>query len=448
MSIRKTTLHIGNMSCVSCQNKIEKALKKAAGVESASVNYEKGTAEIRFNDSKISLEKIEKIVENTGYTLESPNDYNTKVGHTLSFLILIAALFLILQRSGILNALAPGQLADSSMSYGMLFLIGLLTSVHCIAMCGGINLSQCIGNGKETSIRYAIFYNFGRVLSYTGIGFILGLLGSLAGGGTTAGFPVILQGILKLVAGFLMVLMGINMLNLFPGLRRFMPRLPKAAAVWAQKRKSGSSAFVIGLLNGFMPCGPLQSMQIVALASGSPISGAASMFMFSLGTVPLMLGLGSAVTLLGKKFAEKVMMAGSVLVVVLGLAMISQGSSLADFSHRMTQPDSVPESMAVATENSVDMQEIHSTLTNGRYPNITVTAGIPVRWVIDVPKKSLNGCNYKMILNAYGIAHTFTEGENVIEFTPTATGHIPYTCWMGMLRGDILVTDGTGNQNV
>ena len=57
------------MSCISCQNKIEKTLKKANGVESASVKYETGTAEILFDDEKISLKKIEEIVRNTGYEI-------------------------------------------------------------------------------------------------------------------------------------------------------------------------------------------------------------------------------------------------------------------------------------------------------------------------------------------------------------------------------------------
>ena len=166
----------------------------------------------------------------------------------------------------------------------MLFLIGLLTSVHCIAMCGGINLSQCIGN-TDKSFRSAIAYNAGRVLSYTGIGFVLGLIGSLAGGDASVGIPVTVQGGLKLFAGALMVLMGINMLNLFPALRKLTLRIPKGIAARVRTRKVGSSAFVVGLLNGFMPCGPLQSMQIVALASGSPVNGAMSMLIFSLGTV-------------------------------------------------------------------------------------------------------------------------------------------------------------------
>ena len=436
---KKKTLRISGMSCISCQNKIEKALKKTKGIESASVKYETGTAEILFDDEKISLKKIEEIVWNTGYEIGKEDN---GIARTSSILILVLALFLLLQKSGILNTLAPGQLADNTMSYGMLFLIGLLTSVHCIAMCGGINLSQCIGSADK-SFRSAIAYNAGRVLSYTGIGFVLGLIGSLAGGNASVGIPVAVQGWLKLFAGALMVLMGINMLNLFPVLRKLTLRIPKGIAARVQKRKVGSSAFIVGLLNGFMPCGPLQSMQIVALASGSPVNGAMSMLMFSLGTVPLMLGLGSIVSMLGRKFAGKVMTAGSVLVMVLGLAMLSQGTSLIGFPYMLSETKVSAESVTENAHNT-NVQEIHSTLTSGRYPDITVTAGIPVKWVIDVPQNALNGCNYKMLLNAYGIEHTFTEGENVIEFTPTSTGDIPYTCWMGMIRGDIFVTDESG----
>ena len=440
---KKKTLQISGMSCISCQNKIEKALKKTKGIESASVKYETGTAEISFDDEKISMKEIEDIVRNTGYEIGKED---SGIARTSSILILVLALFFLLQKSGILNTLAPGQLADNTMSYGMLFLIGLLTSVHCIAMCGGINLSQCIGSADK-SFRSAISYNIGRVLSYTGIGFVLGMIGSLAGGDASIGIPVAVQGGLKLFAGALMVLMGINMLNLFPALRKLTLRIPKGFAARVQKRKAGSSAFVVGLLNGFMPCGPLQAMQIVALASGSPVNGAMAMLMFSLGTVPLMLGLGSIVSMLGRKFAGKVMTAGSILVMVLGLAMLSQGSSLVGLPY-MLSGTKVSEDVVTENANSTEVQEIHSTLTSGSYPDITVTAGVPVKWVIDVPKHTLNGCNYKMYLNAYGIEHTFTEGENVIEFTPTNTGDIPYTCWMGMIRGDIFVTDESGKRTV
>lgn len=87
-------------------------------------------------------------------------------------------------------------------------------------------------------------------------------------------------------------------------------------------------ALTVGLLNGLMPCGPLQSMQLAALASLSPIKGALSMLFFSLGTTPLMLGIGSLTAALGQRFNRAVLRAGA----VMGLAMLSQGAALAGWS--------------------------------------------------------------------------------------------------------------------
>ena len=87
------------------------------------------------------------------------------------------------------------------------------------------------------------------------------------------------------------------------------------------------------------------------------------------------------------------------------------------------------------------VQLVDSTLVPGRYPTITVQAGMPVRWTIDAPAGSINGCNYRAIIQEYGIEHDFTEGENVIEFVPTAAGTYPYSCWMGMIQGSIIVQE-------
>ena len=90
------------------------------------------------------------------------------------------------------------------------------------------------------------------------------------------------------------------------------------------------------------------------------------------------------------------------------------------------------------------MQIVHSTLSSGRYPDITVQEGIPVRWTIEAPEGSINGCNYRMLIQDYGIEHTFDSGENVIEFIPEKAGTVRYSCWMGMIHGNIYVGDDAG----
>lgn len=501
---KSTRLSIGGMTCIHCQSKIEKELNHTEGVVNASVSYNNGMADITYDEGKLSPDKIIAVIEKLGYeALTDRKQHKTDIMEIICMLVIIVCLYVMLQAVGLLNLLVPSQLADTKMGYGMLFVIGLITSVHCIAMCGGINLSQCIpqagqcegeNNSKWAAFFPALSYNLGRVFSYTIVGFALGFVGFLIGGNTEVGVSTLLQGILKMIAGLFMVIMGINMLGLFPGLRRFSIRLPGFIARRIGKQKVRSSRpFLVGILNGFMPCGPLQSMWLVALAAGGPFAGALSMFLFSLGTVPLMLGLGSIVAALGKKFTDKVMTVGAVLVVVLGLAMLSQGGTLSGWlpsdlllalliafcvagvllsiSVKKKMWKSVIRAASLViiigsyvlwsnwgillqsnaeTDTEVEVvdgvQVVYSTLSPGRYPNITVQAGTPVRWVIDAPEGSINGCNYKMMIQDYDIEHSFQTGENVIEFIPTTAGTVRYSCWMGMIHGNIFVTDGNRNE--
>lgn len=451
MSLVKKRLRIGGMTCVNCQNLIEGKLRRTAGVREATVDYVKGTAQVTYDDSVISFETVMAVIENLDYEVLGGRGHGeSDVSRTVCFLVIIVSLYVLLQRCGILNLLVPSRLAETGMGYLMLFATGLVTSVHCIAMCGGINISQCIPQGRAAvrsscvaALRPAFLYNLGRVISYSMIGLFLGTAGMVIGGGSGVGISTFVQGVLKLIAGALMVIMGVNMLGIFPWLRYLQPRLPRTLTrrLGAKKAKSRRPLFV-GLLNGLMPCGPLQSMQIVALASGSPVTGMLSMFAFSLGTAPLMLGLGSLVAALGRRFMKGVMNIGAVLVVVLGLAMISQGGSLSGLFLLSGGSEAVQEEEMAEIADGV--QIVNSTLAPGRYPNITVQAGVPVRWIIDAPAGSINGCNYKMIIKEYGVEYAFEQGENVIEFTPEKAGTYGYTCWMGMIRGNIFVVDQDG----
>lgn len=498
-SEKRIRLAIGGMVCVNCQAKIEKELRDTKGVVSARVSYSGGTADIVYREGEASLKEIAAAIERAGYTVLSDRRQKPDLTRIVCILVVILSFYVMLQSLGVLNLLAPGPLADTKTGYGMLFVIGLLTSVHCVAMCGGINLSQCLPqpgqesaeNGRLAAFRPALAYNLGRVLSYTAIGFVLGLIGLLLGG-TGLGFSKLLQGTLKIIAGLFMVIMGLNMLDIFPWLHKLTLPMPRALARRPGKGRAGSRrAFAVGILNGFMPCGPLQSMWIVAAATCSPFAGALSMLLFSLGTVPLMLGLGSAVSALGKKFTRQVMTAGAVLVVVLGLAMLSQGGALSgwlppdlllvlvialgiagvllsipaqkrlwknalkaaalaviaaslglwSFQGTLSRGNPAPDTGAALIDG---VQVVSSTLEPGRYPNITVQAGIPVRWEIDAPEGSINGCNYKLLIRDYDLEYSFHTGENVIEFTPSETGTVRYSCWMGMIRGSIFVTDENG----
>ncbi|MBQ8506843.1 MAG: sulfite exporter TauE/SafE family protein [Clostridia bacterium] len=472
------------MTCINCQKKIYKALSALPGVSEISVSYERGTAQLSFDPGITNVDRIGKTIADLGYDLLP--DGQMDISKTICLPVIIIALYILLEHFGVLNLLVPSQLAESGMGYGMLFVVGLFTSVHCIAMCGGINLSQSLPGGRQQGNAFlpSLLYNAGRVVSYTVVGFLLGLVGMLVGGNSSGGVPVLLQGILKLLAGALMVVMGVNMLGIFPWLRKLNPRMP---GFIARRIGAGKAAarrpFIIGLLNGLMPCGPLQSMQILALASGNPLTGALSMLLFSLGTVPLMLGLGALVSALGKRFARAVMNTGAVLVAVLGLSMLAQGGSLSGMllpdkllflvialfaagiaasipfrrkAYRIAgvaaalvlavsagaalqQLENAPQAQDSRVQVVDGVQQVRSTLQPGQYPTIMVQAGMPVKWNIDAPSGSINGCNYRLFIPEDGIDYAFSEGENIIEFTPEAPGDYAYTCWMGMIRGNIIV---------
>ena len=95
----------------------------------------------------------------------------------------------------------------------------------------------------------------------------------------------------------------------------------------------------------------------------------------------------------------------------------------------------------VQAQAEAGVQVVRSTLLPNSYPSITVQAGVPVRWEIDAPSGSINGCNNRLIIPALGMEYTFHTGKNVITFTPEQSGTLPYTCWMGMIRGVITVED-------
>lgn len=441
--IKTEKLHINGMSCMNCQNKIEKKLRSTAGVQKADVSYSAGTAAVTYDADIISVKELAAIIQKLGYQVTSGRgNQSGNTARSAGLLLVIAALYMLMEHFGFLNLLVPSQLAEANMEYGMLFVIGLITSVHCVAMCGGINLSQCIpkseapeSEGRFSSLRPAFLYNLGRVISYTAVGFVVGALGSVVT------FSPAAQGILKLIAGGFMVLMGLNMLGIFPALRRLTPRMPRQIAQRIDSEKARrKSPLAVGLLNGLMPCGPLQAMQIYALSTGNAFAGALSMLLFSLGTVPLMFGLGALSSALGRRFTKRVMTVGAVLVAVLGLSMLSQGWSLSGFATGQT---SAPQSGAAVSGPVLEdgVQVVRSTLLPGRYPQITVWAGTPVKWVIDAPEGSINGCNNRLFIQEYGVEHSFKTGENVITFTPEETGTFGYSCWMGMIRSSITVAE-------
>lgn len=441
-----TSISIKGMTCSSCEIRVESTLKKLAGVLDVKVSLAENKAMITYNSEMITLDKMIEAVNNEGYTAfeakdkektnfkfdSKPKTDALKIDQMIGIGIILFALYIIIKHTVGFNFIPE---IDQSMGYGVLFVVGALTSLHCIAMCGGINLSQCMayantGDDKVSKLMPSFLYNAGRVVSYTIIGGIVGAIGSVVS------FSGMAKGIVAVLAGVFMIIMGINMLNLFPWLRKFNPRMPKFIGQKLHGGKINRGPFIVGLLNGFMPCGPLQAMQLYALGTGSFVAGAASMFFFSLGTVPLMFGLGAISTILSKKFTSNLMKVSAVLVIILGVGMISRGMSLSGIN-------TVVASTSNANIAKIDgnVQTVSIELGSNRYQPIVVQKGIPVKFIINAKQENINGCNSPVTIPKYNIQKELVAGENIIEFTPDETGTIPYSCWMGMIRSNIKVVD-------
>jgi uncharacterized protein len=473
-SIIKRTLYIDNMTCVNCENVIERELAKAEGVVSVKASYSAGTAEVTYDEALITIEQMKEILEKEDYhartepkgkqtaqsSMEVRNSSENRSSkapeqsaqngkdytNIVAVGVIIFALYILANRFGLTNIFNAFPVAKDGMGYGMLFIIGLLTSVHCVAMCGGICLSQCVpktdtgvGISKYAALRPSLLYNIGRVISYTIIGGIVGALGSVIS------FSGTMKGIVQILAGVFMVIMGLNMLNIFPWLRKFNPRMPKIFAKKIYAQRNNNSPLYIGLLNGLMPCGPLQAMQLYALSTGSPVKGAISMFLFSVGTVPLMFAFGALSSFLSKKFTHKMMSVSAVLVIVLGVFMFNNGMGLSGiYIPSMPFGASTAKAANYASIEG-DTQVVTTGLSSGQYEPIVVQKGIPVKWIIQAEQGDINGCNNSIIVQKYGIQKNLKVGDNVIEFTPTESGTVPFSCWMGMIRSTITIVDDLNN---
>jgi len=330
-------------------------------------------------------------------------------------------------------------------SYGLLFVIGLLTSFHCLGMCGGVVISQAIGkNGNENDSKGAkrqaafipsIKYNTGRVIAYTFVGGVVGGLGQVVS------FPGVWKGIIPILGGLFMVIMGINLLGIFPFLRRFNIRMPYFAA---RKIKGNNkyTPFYIGLLTGLMPCGPLQIVQLYALSTGSIISGASSMFVFSLGTVPMLFTLGAFSTIINKKHTKYILKVSSIFVIILGFVMIGRGMALSGMKGEPSMLSNMKSNMEMnIAKIDGNAQVVATSILPNDYPPILVQRGIPVRWTINVKSENLNNCNKAIVIGKFSIEKDLKVGENLVEFTPKESGDIIYTCWMGMIKSNIKVVD-------
>jgi len=320
----KSLLNIKGMHCGGCESIIEEALDEMDGIITVKANYSLAQCTVQFDEKKISLQTIHKLIEDKGYQiqLEPNNKTSLFIKVSLSLLALLLIVLLMFFSRKLWHQFSAPEIS-SQLSYGMIFVVGLITGLHCIGMCGSFVISYTVKDVEHGHSPYLshILYGVGKTLSYALFGALFGLLGSVIS------ITPLISGISILLAGTFLILFGLNMLNVFAVLRHVRFKQPKAMAQYAmKKRRTSRSPFFIGFFSGFLlGCGPLQAMYIMAAGNADPIEGAKFLALFGLGTLPALLSFGMAAHLLSEKMTHRFLQASGIILIVMGTMMLNKG---------------------------------------------------------------------------------------------------------------------------
>lgn len=192
------------------------------------------------------------------------------------------------------------------------FVMGLFGSLHCLGMCGPLVMALPHSSGYR-----ALIYHSARILAYGFMGLLIGLFGK---GLNLAGFQ---QGI-SIFSGILIVLFGLGLLRKKTAWPPFFMKLYQR---WMQSTDAGSTA-LLGLLNGFLPCGMVYVAMAGALAEQQALEGALFMVVFGAGTLPMMLGISWSKNLWSRELRHKLNKVVPVFTILIGILFILRGMNL------------------------------------------------------------------------------------------------------------------------
>lgn len=291
MTIQKNyTFHVNGMHCKSCALAIESGLSDIPDISRVKSRLEDNSVEITgdFGDKspEVIAQELTRTLGKSGYTFSVGKKSSDKKWSDFKMAIPIASgflvLFFILQKVGLVNLIGGGNV-----SYGTAFVVGIIASLStCMAIVGGLLLSMSATFAKEGDrVRPQLLFHFGRLISFFVLGGVIGAIGSTFQLGGTGSF------VIGIIIAAVMLVLGINLLDVFRFAKRFQPSMPEFLsrhAMGVSKINHTLTPFLVGIATFFLPCGFTQSMQIYSLSTGSFLSGGLTMISFALGTLPVL----------------------------------------------------------------------------------------------------------------------------------------------------------------
>lgn len=459
----KIVVPIKGMHCRSCEILIGEKLEELPEVKNAQVSYKKSQA-IVYLRQPLNMQVVEAAVRDAGYEVgvDDSKDWITKDPEKykdlgVAFIVLLVLYFLAKQLG--LSSLNVGTSNGNPSSLLVVLIVGLTAGIStCMALVGGLVLGISARHSEKhpeatpaQKFRPHIFFNIGRIASYFVLGGVVGLIGkAFQLSGTSLG-------ILTILVGFVMLMLGAQLTELFPRLSNGGLTLPSGISKMLgikkshEKEYSHANSMLTGALTFFLPCGFTQAMQLYAMSTGSFIKGALILGVFAIGTAPGLLSVGGLTSVIKGAFAKKFFKFAGLLVVFLAMFNMANGWNLTGWrlpnllqnykSNETTNSTNNANDPNVTLENGIQIVRMTQD-SNGYSPNkFTIQKGIPVKWIVN--SVDSRTCAASIFASSIGVRKSLKLGENVIEFTPKETGQIKFSCSMGMYRGYFDVTEAT-----
>lgn len=453
----KKTFYIKGMHCVSCEILLKKEVEKISKFKKIEVSHKKGILEIEGEN--IPDQEIKKAINQCGYSIvQDKKDITNSVKISKKDFLQIVIIFLIglfiIQLFSRFEITRFFPNINENISFAIALLLGLIASVStCLALTGGIVMSFSSQYNPNTQSFFEkslpqIYFHIWRIGGFFILGGLLGLLGK------SINYSISFTGYISIFVAFIMLYIGLQILNIVPNITKFGFHLPKK---WSNKINSlqeNNHPFIpaiIGALTFFLPCGFTQSMQLVAVASGNFWTGGFIMAFFALGTLPVLFLIGIGTSYSQKKdFGIFKKIVGVIIVFFAlysfqsGLRLIGSNITLDFWNNKSAIESNINKQNTIQNTDknliNTDIQTITMNIDYTFEPSVfKIKKDIPVRFIINANR--VGGCTNEVIIPSLNLSTGKLKNWDtaILEFTPNKTEIIPFSCWMGMEGGKIIV---------
>ncbi|HOJ64455.1 MAG TPA: sulfite exporter TauE/SafE family protein [Spirochaetota bacterium] len=457
--MKNINVYIKGIHCEACIRLIKEEFSKLYFIKDININPFTRIATITYTSEELDIPFLNNLIKKYGYEIVKEKLRSNILKNWILPIIItlfIVGVFFILQKSGLLEKI---KLNQETVSYGFSFFTGILASVSsCFTVVGSIVIAFSEiykfenKNGILNVIIPNILFQISRLFTF----FILG--GFLASIGVKISINGFTFGLINIFIAIIMILLGLNILGLIPSISNFGIKNLGFITKSIEKIKKSNKFYAplaLGFLTFFLPCGFTQSMQIFAIGSGSFIKGALYLFLFALGTFPVLFitGITASFSQLNKLILLK--RTGAFLVVIFGIYTFFSGISIIYFKGNLF---SYEKENYQSKNNNLDnqkekedqkfeekkSQEIQTVKMSIKYygfePQVLkIKKGIKVRW--EIYGEEVTGCTNAIIFPYTKQRIPIRNNQKVIlEFMPPdKRGYLPFSCWMGMVRGVFIV---------